>query len=293
MNAVRTLASVCLVLVAAAQLGCWDAPPLYEGMPEHVEERHVALEGAANFRDLGGYATEDGRTVKWGTFYRSDALAELTASDLETVGELGIRLVCDFRGPKEWQAAPDRVPETDPPEIAHLEIWDPSFDASGFREMLSEGVPDDMDLGQVLVDGNRSFATRFADRYAAMFERLIEPGALPALVHCTAGKDRAGFASALILRALGVPLDTVYEDYLLTNHYTAERIEKGIFMAELFSFWSLDGERLRPLLGVERRFLEAAFEGIDAEYGDFDAFRREALKVSDVQLAALRELGLD
>ena len=68
----RTLASCCVALVAILQLGCWDAPPLYEGMPEHVKRRHVALEGAPNFRDLGGYATEDGREVKWGLFYRSD-----------------------------------------------------------------------------------------------------------------------------------------------------------------------------------------------------------------------------
>ena len=126
-----------------------------------------------------------------------------------------------------------------------------------------------------------------------MFEHLLDEKNLPAVVHCTAGKDRAGMASALILLALGVPEETVMHDFLLTNHYTAERIEKAIFMAELFSFWSLDGERLRPLLGVEQRFLEAAFEGIDAEHGDFDTFRREGLKVSDAQLAALREVGLE
>ncbi len=286
-----TLAALTFLLLA---LACSDAPPLYEGMPEHVQRRHVPMDGAANFRDLGGYATADGRTVKWTTFYRSDNLHSLTDADLEKVSDLGIKLVCDFRGPEEWGEEPDRLPETNTPAVAHLEIWDPSFSTKGFREMMSD--PEALaarDLGEFLVEGNKMFATKFADRYAAMMERLMQSENLPALVHCTAGKDRAGFASAIILRSLGVPLETVYEDFLLTNHYTAARIERAMQMAELFSFFRVDGESLRPVLGVERRFLEAAFAAIDETHGSFDAWRREALGVSDEELAAFQKLGLE
>ena len=78
-------------------LACGGDP--YAGQPPHVERRHVALEGAHNFRDLGGYPTQDGRSVRWGVLFRSDALAELSDADLEVVGALGLRLVCDFRSP--------------------------------------------------------------------------------------------------------------------------------------------------------------------------------------------------
>ena len=271
---------------------CSDAPPLYEGMPADVRERHIPLDGAANFRDLGGYATRDGSTVKRGLLYRSDDLSELTDRDLERLAELDLALICDFRGPDEWQAEPDRLPATDPPEIAHLEIWDPSFSADGLREAFSEADPE-MDFGELLVDVNRMLAGEFAGQYRALFERITQPENLPALVHCTAGKDRAGFASALILRMLDVPMETIYEDYMLTNHYTAEQTERMILMIRLFSLFRNDGEGLRGVLGVEQRFLEAAFDEIDRRYGDFDTYRRQALGLSDADVVAFRSIVLE
>ena len=279
-----------LVLFTLAGVGCSDAPALYEGQPEHVRRRHIAMEGAANFRDLGGYATGDGHTVKWGLFYRSDKLADLTDADLDKMAGLGIHLVCDFRGPEEWREEPDRLPVDPAPEVAHLEIWDPSFSSKGFRQAMTEGKAD---LANLLVEGNRLFAGKFADRYAAMFARIMQAENLPALVHCTAGKDRAGFASALILRTLGVPMDTVYQDYLLTNHYTAKRVEQQVFMIRLLSFFRVDADDLRSVMGVERRFLQAAFDEIDGRYGGFDDYRREALGIDDQELAAFRALALE
>jgi protein-tyrosine phosphatase len=262
-------------------------------MPEHVKRRHLGLEGAPNFRDLGGYATEDGRSVRWGILYRSDNLAHLSDADLETVGSLGIRLVCDFRGPDEKAEEPDRLPALDPPAVAELEIVDASFSATGLRDKISSGDLDSVDLRQLLIDANRLFAGRFAPQYAAMFERITLAENLPALVHCTAGKDRAGFASALILRTLGVPMETVVEDFLLTNHYTAAKMERTLWMIRAFSLFRTDPERVRPVLGVEPAYLEAAFDEIDARFGSFDRYRREALGLDDARVAAFRELALE
>ncbi len=287
---------MCRMLVALAALvglGCGSAPELYAGMPEHVKRRHLGLEGAPNFRDLGGYATTDGRSVRWGILYRSDNLAHLSDADLEKVGGLGIRLVCDFRGSDEKAEEPDRLPAVDPPAVAELEIVDASFSATGLREKISSGDIDSMDLRQLLIDANRLFAGRFAPQYAAMFDRITRPENLPALVHCTAGKDRAGFASALILRSLGVPMETVTEDFLLTNHYTAAKVERTLLMLRVFSLFRTDPERVRPVLGVEPAYLEAAFDEIDARYGSFDRYRREALGLDDARLDAFRELALE
>jgi protein-tyrosine phosphatase len=280
------------VLAAALLLAC-GGDDLYEGMPEHVKRRHVALEGAQNFRDLGGYATEDGHTVRWGLLYRSDNLSQLSDADLEQVHELGIKLVCDFRSAEEKAEEPDRLPAEDPPAVAELPIFDESFSPSEFKKRLSAGELGDLDLRQALTDANRLFATRFAGQYKLMFERITQPENLPALVHCTAGKDRAGFASAVTLRTLGVPEETVYEDFLLTNHYTAQKIERMLWMIRLVSLFRVDPEQVRPVLSVERAYLAAAFDEIAKQYGSFDAYRRDALGMDDTRTAAFRRLVLE
>jgi len=286
---VRLLA-VCAAAGLALACGGHD---LYEGMPEHVKRRHVVLEGAHNFRDLGGYASADGRTVRWGLLYRSDNLAHLTDADLATLSRLGIKLVCDFRSAPEKAEEPDRLPAESPPAVAELPIFDESFSPSVFREKLLSGDLGDLDLRQALIEGNRLFATQFASQYAAMLDRVSQPADLPAVVHCTAGKDRAGFASAVILRTLGVPEETVYEDFLLTNHYTADFIERTLWTIRLFSLFRVDPEQVRPVLGVERAYLAAAFEEIDAKYGSFDAYRRDALGFGDAETEAFRQLALE
>ena len=280
------------VLAAGLLLAC-GGDDLYEGMPEHVKRRHVALEGAQNFRDLGGYATEDGHTVRWGLLYRSDNLSQLSDADLEQVHELGIKLVCDFRSAEEKAEEPDRLPAEDPPAVAELPIFDESFSPSEFKKRLSAGDLGDLDLRQALTDANRLFATRFAGQYKLMFERITRPEYLPALVHCTAGKDRAGFASAVTLRTLGVPEETVYEDFLLTNHYTAQKIERMLWTIRLVSLFRVDPEQVRPVLSVERGYLAAAFDEIAKQYGSFDAYRRDALGMDDTRTAAFRRLALE
>jgi len=278
-------------LLAALALACGS--DLYEGMPEHVQRRHVVLDGAHNFRDLGGYATEDGHKVRWGLFYRSDDLSELTDADLAKLHELGIKLVCDFRSAEEKAEEPDRLPAEGPPAMFELPILDDSFSPAAFREKITSGQLGDTDLRQMMIEGNRLFATRYAPRYAAMFERMTQPGQLPALVHCTAGKDRTGFAAAVVLRTLGVPEETVYEDFLLTNHYTAAQIDRMLWIIRLVSLFRTDPEQVRPVLGVERAYLEAAFDEIEKQHGDFESYRRAALGLDDAEAAAFRQLALE
>ncbi|MBW2244203.1 MAG: tyrosine-protein phosphatase [Deltaproteobacteria bacterium] len=273
-------------------LACSDRD-LYADMPAHVEKRHVALEGAYNFRDLGGYATGDGRTVRWGNFYRSDALGDLTDDDVTKMGELGIKLVCDFRTAEEKAEAPDRLPSDPTPEVLELEIGVEGAKMNELQGRILSGDLEDIDLAQMLVDGNRAFVTDFADRYARLLERVQHEESLPALVHCTGGKDRAGMASALILRTLGVPEEVVFEDFLLTNHYTEQRIEQILLFIRFASFFRTDPEDVRPILGVQRAYLEAGFDEILQRHGSFDAFRRDALGVSDEELVAFRTMALE
>lgn len=286
-RAIGIIAGLSLGLLA----GCGGDPDA--GMPDHVKQRHIVLEGAANFRDLGGYETADGHHVRWGKFYRSDDLGSLTPADVEKVSALGIELVCDFRSDQEKQAEPDRLPKENPPAVLDLAIGAESFMVKDLRERISSGNLDGLDLRGMMIEGNRQFATTFSPQYAAMFERITKPENLPVLVHCTAGKDRAGFASAMILSVLGVPRKTVMEDFLLTNHYTASATEKQLLMIKVFSLFRADTDALRPLFGVEPSYLEAAFQTIDEKYGDFDTYRREALGLDDAEVAAFRTLALE
>jgi len=279
-------------ILVAFLFGCGGSD-LYEGMPAHVQRRHVSLEGAANFRDLGGYATEDGRALKWGLLYRADALSDLSDADLETLSGLGIRLVCDFRSPAEVAEGPDRLPASNPPEVLALPIFEEDEFQGELRERIQSGDLEGLDLENMLVDANRRFVSDFPHRYAQMFERIRQPESLPALIHCTGGKDRAGFGSAIILRTLGVPLETVIADYMLTNHYTAEKIEQMLLLIRLSSFFRTDPEKLRPIFGVERRYIEAAFDQINQSHGSFDDFRRNALGMSDSETAHFRDLLLE
>jgi protein-tyrosine phosphatase len=287
----RALLALAFVFGAVLLTACGG--DLYAGMPEHVKRRHLALEGAPNFRDLGGYATSDGRSVKWGTLFRSDNLAHLTDDDLEKVSALGIRLVCDFRSAPEKLEEPDRLPAIDPPAVAALEIGIDGFAVNDLRARLTSGDTAGLDLREMLIEGNRQFAAKQAPTYATMFERITKRENLPALVHCSAGKDRAGFAAAAILSVLGVPRETVMADYLLTNHYTAAAVEKRLLMIELFSLTRADTDALRPLFGVESAYLEAAFAEIDQRFGSFEAYTHEALGLDDREVEEFRALVLE
>lgn len=282
--------AVAIGLLGLGLVGCGD--PLAD-QPAHVRQRHVLLEGAPNFRDLGGYQTADGRTVRWGQFYRSDDLGSLTDGDVEKLSSLGLKLVCDFRSAHEKEEEPDRLPAENPPAVLDVGIGADSFMVKDLRERIGKGDLEGLDLRSMMIEGNRQFATTFAPQYAAMFERIVQPENRPALVHCTAGKDRAGFASAMILSVLGVPRETVMEDFLLTNVYTKRATDRQLMMIEVFSLFRTDAELLRPLFGVEPAYLEAAFEAIEQNWGDFETYRREALGLDDTELEAFRTAALE
>jgi protein-tyrosine phosphatase len=258
-----------------------------------LAERQLPLEGSDNFRDLGGYPTRDGRRTRWGTLYRSGQLSELTDADLDYLSDLGIALVCDFRSPQEREAEPDRLPTDPAPAVRELEIYTPGVDPSGLRDRIMSDDLEGLDLGGFLVEANRAFVTEFAPRYRTMFEAVLAGGNLPMVVHCTAGKDRAGVAAALLLLSVGVSEQTVLQDFLLTNHYTAQRVEETLLGIRILSLFRTDPEEVRPLLLVEPRYLEAAFESMRAQDGSIEDYLGTTLGLSSEDRARLRELLLE
>jgi protein-tyrosine phosphatase len=254
-----------------------------------VAERLLPLEGTHNFRDLGGYRTRDGRSVRWGALYRSDSLGELTGADLDYLEMLGIRLVCDFRGPQEVEEEPDPLPESGSVQRINPGISDESFSPDRMKDALLSGNPDGIDFGNLLVEGNRYFALESLAQYRTFFRSLESPHDTPRLFNCTAGKDRTGFAAALVLSALGVDERTVMNDYMLSKYYSADHIESTLRLVRFVSFFRTDPEEIRPLLSVREAYLQAALDSIMEKYGSLDVYLRDALGVSDEALAALRE----
>jgi protein-tyrosine phosphatase len=261
------------------------------GEQREVSIRHLALQGTPNFRDLGGYETTDGQFVKWGLLYRSGVLTYLTPADYAYLSKIGIRVVCDFRNHDEEVAAPETwIPNSDVKHLA-LPIGGGSKTGGTLQSMLASH-PTDEQLRQRMTQVYADFAFENAPQYAQLFEELESAQHLPLLYHCTAGKDRTGVFSALLLLTLGVPEKTVVADYALTNKYlipgspAMKQMMKATSTANSMSQMTPDQQKV--LGAADPAYLESTLESIRKKYGTFDNYRRQMLDVSDEQAMALR-----
>ncbi len=263
------------------------------GAPLVIADRNLHLASAPNFRDAGGYRTADGKWVRMGLLFRSDQLDRLSPADLGTLHAVGIHLVCDLRTDVERKQGMDRLPEGAQPMIADVAGGDSS--SSGIAKLLSGGGnPQDI-LGngrgiQLMIDANRQFVESASAKtaYKALFERLADPKMLPATFHCSAGKDRTGWAEAVFLSIMGVPRETIMRDYLLSNSYLKEKNAKTLAMLK----GRIDPALLEPLFGVRPEYLQAGFDAVDKDYGSMDAYVRKGLGLSDATIQALRNIFL-
>ena len=235
--------------------------------------RHLKLSGASNFRDLGGYPTGDGRTVRWRQIFRSNHLGNLTDDDVSVLRELGVRSAFDFRGTEERVAALCGMPEI----TVHSLPVEPTVVAA-LRAIAASGTPLSTDHAVEVMRGSyRSYVQKNTQHFRSLFAHLLEDRA-PLVIHCTAGKDRTGFACALILHTLGVPQGVISEDYLLTNRFYRRDPNHSTDLPD----------EIRQVLGsVQVSFLAAAFEAIDADYGDLESYLRDGLGLGKAERAHL------
>jgi protein-tyrosine phosphatase len=225
--------------------------------------RHLNLAGASNFRDLGGYPTRDGRTVRWRQIFRSNHLGHLTEADIEVLRGLGVRSAFDFRGTEERAAALCGISEI----AVHSLPIEPTVVAS-LRAQLSSGSPLSSAAAlDVMQNSYRNYVRQNTPSFRALFSHLLEDRA-PLVIHCTAGKDRTGFACALILHALGVSDDVIAEDYLLTNRF---------YRRDPSASSDLPEEVKQVLASVQASFLAAAFEAIGTDYGNLENYLSDGL----------------
>ncbi len=264
--------------------------------------RHPPLKGGINFRDFGGYHTNDGRRVKWKHLFRSGHLANLTTEDHTHIDTYGIGAICDFRTDWENDHETTSLPDHIQAKLMRFNIWPKSArTANDMIKLLSEGATTDDEIYESQNIVYREFVNDFSDRYAAMFRHILAADGKAVLIHCAGGKDRTGLGAAFLHLTLGVPEETVHADYILTNEHP--RTQKFIrIMAEracgyLGKTDAQAVEELFPhymkLFGARADSLQAAFDTIKGMAGSFDVYRREHLKVTDAEAEKLRRWYLE
>jgi protein-tyrosine phosphatase len=250
--------------------------------------REISVPGALNVRDLGGYTTRDGMQVRWGTVFRSASLGAVTPAGDTVLAGLGLREVIDFRTPAEAAASGADVL---PPGVADVNLPIDTGDAGGFLGSLTPAQFAALfGNGQAAADLHQvyqQFVTSPADRlqFGAALKTVAAGGSSPLLYHCSAGKDRTGWMSAVLLTALGVPRAQVYAEYLLSDPELAA--SNAALEAELNAA-GYDAALIVPLLTVDSSDLDTAFAAVKQQYGSMDDYLTRGLGLDRSTIAELR-----
>ncbi len=245
------------------------------GQGLRLADRLVRLDGTVNFRDAGGYRTTDGRWVRMGAVYRTDALDKLTAADLAKLKRLGVCVDYDLRTTSERAAAPDRLPTG-----VRYVVADVTGDGSAAYPMPTTAA----EAERMMIEGEKGMVSGAPARaaHSTVFHGLARD-ADGTLYHCTAGKDRTGWASAALLTALGVPRETVTADYLASHTYRADANA-----AALASMPAEQAKIYEPLLDVRAAYLNSGFDEVEDVYGSFAAYEKKALGLDARELNRLK-----
>jgi protein-tyrosine phosphatase len=248
----------------------------------------------ANLRDIGGPESRFGGSVRTGAVFRSTDLASLTEAGEQTLAELAITTIYDLRTASERETAPDRIP-AGIRELGLDVLADKEYRAipAQMQEMIANprAATELLGTGQALeyFQGSyRDFVTlpSAVSSYRQLFLDLAQPTSAPALIHCTTGKDRTGWAAAALLLFLGASEDAVFEDYLLTNTILLPMFAP---LFERFAAQGGDPSLLEGVLGVRREYLEASLAELESVHGSIDAYFTDGLKIDEQTQTRLRD----
>lgn len=251
--------------------------------------RLVPLEGGCNFRDLGGYATTDGRRVRPGQLYRSGVMSYFTPADSATLTALGVRTICDLRRDNERNNEPTAWPVE-----VNLVAWDEEMAMEKRGELSWRDSSNLEQAREVMRQTYRTMPTWLHSRLVGLFE-LLANNAVPLVFHCAAGKDRTGLSAALILHCLGVPRETIYRDYEFTNR----AVDLGAFLqhhrtarlglsSDKQPLTAMDEALRQAILRADSDYLTAGLNQIEQDHGSLDGYLRDVLGVSDAARAEIR-----
>jgi protein-tyrosine phosphatase len=256
--------------------------PLFADESEY--QRVIHLKGTENTRDIGGYQTADGRTIDWRQIIRSDNLSRATPEDFQKLEELGLRTVIDLRTTRETEKRPTVWEGDNPPQFFHFPVGNsdgPWFKAQ--KKLLSRNRFTEEDMLEHMKKGYRMVADIGAPSYQSLMEVVQDESNWPILIHCQAGKDRAGIATLLILESIGVDRETIMEDFMLTNEVSQAERKATVLSKQRENYGPRIGARTGsgkgpppkaffPLVGVTPEMLETYYVTVEEEYGSMDAY---------------------
>ena len=270
------------VYVAVIAIGAWAL--VNPAFPDELAyDRVIHLKGTSNTRDIGGYQTSDLRTLRWRQIIRSENLSRLTAGDFQKLEEIGVKTVIDLRTDREHDQSPTVWLGDNPPRFFHFPIGDAHNDwFNAQRKMMKRNRFTEEQALEHMVEGYRMIAEVGPPSFQKLMDLVLDQSNWPILIHCNAGKDRAGVAVTLILEALGVDRETIMEEFLLTNEIGRSE-EKAIFLSKKRKNSRSVGGFSRgpsasawfPIVGVQPEMLEAFYASVDEQYGSMDAFLTE------------------
>lgn len=268
-----------------------------------MKEQLLPLEGTINTRDLGGYPTKDGRVIAKKRLLRSDALYQLTENDLKYLkDEMDLKWIVDLRGTREKTQKPNRIPEgvnvlylplLRDHKLKYSQETDKATGLAGEFAATAQAMGGDV-FGDFLHMYRSLSSDVFAiAQYRRFFDLLLTLDEGSILWHCAAGKDRTGFIAMQILAALGVDLDIIREDYLETNGFFVDAIQKLDDQLVAEGADDLLRNQMRIICSVYPEFFDAAMDGILSTWGDMDSFLRKGAGLTGNRQKKLRDMFLE
>ncbi|MCP1300255.1 tyrosine-protein phosphatase [Chryseobacterium sp. S0630] len=246
-------------------------------------EKVIHIKKVTNFRTVGNIKNADGRTLKEGKLYRSAHLHKLKKKSFDDFEKLGIKEIIDLRNSKEIAEKPDQMP-VEAVYKKYSAFEDEGDQLAQARKLVLKGKVNASDADKRMIDFYREYVTENPETIKKIITEILESKD-PILYHCTAGKDRTGITTALILTILKFDKETIYNEYLLSNNYRKDLVQKRLRLANTLHFLypKMDLQVLEKLSWVEKRYLDAAFGEINKKYGSTEVYIQQALGISDAK----------
>lgn len=266
-------------------------------MKKENDNQLIGITSGRNFRELGGYQTLSGRTIKSHKLLRTGNLADLSPFDLDYLKDYGVKYVVDFRSQAEVDKQPDRVPNGAEYDYDPVFSEDLTNSSKSINDLDAQSK-DDADFGfnhmlYAYEDMIRSDSAQKA--YRRLFEILLanKNENESVIFHCTAGKDRTGFGAMLVLTALGVPLRTIKQDYMLTNITTKDFVDGMIKREQELGKNENTLQSIRDIQSVHPEYFDHAVKVLTDEYGGINNYLRDVMQLSMSDIMDLRRLYLN
>lgn len=292
----RIVNSVSTSLMIGLLLCAWISA--YGDNSKSSKHRQIVLEGQSNFRDIGGYKTLDGKTVKWGQVYRSGELPRLTDRDVVKLKSLRIKTVVNFLTDEETK---DRGKDRLPKGVREVSQ---SIESDGGLVHIANLARKTADFSRLPTDLNprihRILVNDATKQYAALIKEIADAEEQPVVFHCSHGVHRTGTAAAILLWTLGVPWETVREDYLLSNKYRGAEIKKRLAQlrqlaakAQRIAPEEVDMTNMKAFYILQGEYIDATRDEILKKYGSIDGYLTEGLGLTKRDIQKLRDSLLE